>query len=367
MIRNFFSTLFYRIPRSYVNMSLWFFFRKWQVHGEQNIPKDAAIIFVVNHQNAFQDAILVACSTSDEPWFLTRAGVFNNKIARAIFRAFHMMPVYRFRDGVKGLRNNDATIRQCVDLLNERKSILIFGEGDQSMRYRLRTMQKGFARIALTVQQENNWKLPLYIVPVGVQYDHYYNFRSRVLVNYGTAIPVDASYQGLAEREFYETLLDKTRKGLIPLMLHIETDDYESIENYLREHRIKDDLVEQLSHDQKIIEEWKIKPKSVNSAKPRNYFLLALGSPLHLYVWINNILPCSLIRWILKKYVTPEFQGSIKVGLGMVIAPLFYLLQSSAVQYFFSDWRITLAYALTLPFLSVWSVDLYKSSVGKLL
>ena len=367
MIQNLYNFLFYKIPRSYVALSLRLFFRKWQVHGEENIPKDAAIIFVVNHQNAFQDAILVACSTSDEPWFLTRAGVFKSKIARAIFRAFHMMPVYRFRDGVKGLRNNDATIRQCVDLLKDRKSILIFGEGDQDMRYRLRSLQKGFARIALMVQQESDWKTPLYIVPVGVQYDHYYNFRSRVLLNYGKAIPIDATYQSLPEREFYDTLLAKTREELIPLMLHIEHEGYKEIETYLRKNRIKDDLMDQLRHDQKVIAEWDSNPKRINTPKSKNYFLLAITLPLHLYVWINNILPYALIKWILKKYVTLEFQGSLKVGLGMVIAPLFYLLQSSVVQIVFSDWRIAIAYLITLPFLSIWSVDIFKTTTGRLL
>src|SRR5687768_338265 len=98
-----FSRLFFIVMRRYVHTVLWFFFKKWQVHGEENIPKDAGVIYLVNHQNAFQDAILIACSTDDEPWFLTRGGVFKNKIARAIFHSFHMVPVYRFRDGVKGL------------------------------------------------------------------------------------------------------------------------------------------------------------------------------------------------------------------------------------------------------------------------
>ncbi len=358
-----FSILFYRVMRSYVHTALWFFFRKWQVHGEQNIPKNAAIIFVVNHQNAFQDAILVACSTNDEPWFLTRAGVFNNKFIRAILHSFHMMPVYRFRDGVKGLRNNDITIRQCADLLKDRKSILVFGEGDQSMRYRLRTMQKGFARIALTVQQENDWKLPLYILPVAVQYDHYYNFRSRVLINYGEAIPVDAAFQSLPEREFYDTLLEKTRSGLLPLMVHIENEDYEVIEKHLRDNRTKKDLVEQLKHDQSVVAGWNKNPPQNVLPKPKNYFLLLLTMPLHLYTWINNFAPYFLIQWLLKKYVTLEFKGSLKVGFGMVIVPLFYLIQSMVIQTIFSDWRITLAYLLTLPFLSVWSVDEYKKAM----
>lgn len=344
---------------------LWFFFRKWQVHGEQHIPKNAAIIFVVNHQNAFQDAILVACSSSDEPWFLTRAGVFNNKLVRAILNSFHMMPVYRFRDGVKGLRNNDVTIRQCADLLKDRKSILVFGEGDQSMHYRLRPLQKGFARIALMVQQENDWRLPFYIVPVGVQYDHYYKFRSRVLINYGEAIPVDASLQLLPEREFYDTLLEKTRKGLLPLMVHIESNNYEAIEKYLHVNRSKKNLVEQLKHDQAVVAGWNTRAQQQASAKTKNYFSLLIAMPLHLYTWVNNFAPYFLVQWLLKKYVTLEFKGSLTVGFGMVIVPFFYLMQSIAVQSIFSDWRLTLVYLFTLPFLSVWSVDLFKVALNK--
>jgi 1-acyl-sn-glycerol-3-phosphate acyltransferase len=358
-----FSRLFFIVMQGYVHTALWFFFRKWQVHGEQNIPKHAGVIYIVNHQNAFLDAILIACSTEDEPWFLTRGGVFKNKIARAIFHSFHMIPVYRFRDGVKGLRNNDATFRACVDLLKNKKSILVFGEGDQAMRYQLRVLQKGFARIALTVQEESDWKLPLYVVPVGVQYDHYYNFRSRVLINYGKPFPIDESYRSLPEREFYDTLLAKSRKELLLLMLHIEGDNYEAIEKHLRHDRTKSDLVEQLHHDQLVITNWKDNAQPTELKKSKNYFLLILTLPLHLYAWVNNFAPYIIIKWLLKKYVTPEFYGSLKVGFGMVIAPLFYLIQSAIVQTIFSDWRITLAYLFTLPFLSIWSVDLFKKAI----
>lgn len=359
-----FGALWYQAMRQYVKTALWFFFRKWQLNGEQNIPKDAAIIFVVNHQNAFQDAILIACGTNHQPWFLTRAGVFNNKIVRAILHSFHMMPVYRFRDGVKGLRNNDITMRQCADLLKQRRAILLFGEGDQRMHYQLRPLQKGFARIARMVQEENDWKLPLYIVPVGVQYDHYYSFRSRVLVNYGEPIRVDETFKQLPEREFYDSLLDKTRTGLLPLMLHIENENYEAVEEYVRSDRSKSDLVEQLKHDQKIIAEWNVNPQQPGK-KSKNYFLLILSLPLQLYAWLNNFLPYALVSWLLKKYVNLEFKGSLKVGFGMVIVPLFYLLQGLLLQSIFSDWRITIAYWVTLPFLSVWSVDIFKRALNK--
>lgn len=356
-----FAQVVYHTIRFYVYLALRFYFRKWQIHGKENIPKNASVIYVVNHQNAFLDAILIACATKDEPWFLTRAGVFGNAFARTVLHWFHMMPVYRFRDGWKSLRNNDTTIRQCVDILNSKGSILLFVEGDQGLRWQLRSLQKGFARIALAAQQENNWKLPLYLVPVGVQYDHHYNFRSRVLINYGKPVSIDASYQSLPEREFLDTLVEIVKTKLKPLMLHVESVNYEAIEQYVRQNR-KRDLVEQLTHNQLVADKWEAKPHSSNEREGVNYFLLLLPLPLYVYVLINNFLPYILTSWLLKKYVTLEFKGSLKLAFGMVITPLFYVVQSILVQNILHDWRITMGYFVTLPFISVWMVDLFKSA-----
>jgi hypothetical protein len=184
-----------------------------------------------------------------------------------------------------------------------------------------------------------------------------------VLINYGKPFPIDAAYQSLPEREFYDVLLAKSRKELLPLMVHIENENYEAIEKQLHYDRTKHDLVEQLHYDQSIVANWNVHAKPPEHAKPKNYFLLLLAMPLHVYTRLNNFVSYMLIRWLLKKYVTPEFTGSLKVGFGMVIAPLFYLLQSTIVQAVFHDWRITLAYLFTLPFLSMWSVDLYKKAM----
>lgn len=358
------SQFIYRTVRAYVRIVLRFYFRKWQIHGQENIPSNAAILFVVNHQNAFLDAMLVGCATNDEPWFITRAGVFSNSFARAVLRVFHMMPVYRFRDGWKSLRNNDVTIRQCVDILNARNSVLIFGEGDQNMRWQLRPLQKGFARIALAAQQENNWKLPLYIVPVGVQYDHHYNFRSRVLVNYGKAIAIDATYQALSDREFLDTMVAQIYNAMKPLILHIENDVYDEADQYIRKHRTQPDLVKQLQHDQAIADAWKEKPLK-SEKQSIQYVKLIAALPFFLYTFINNFFGYMLTHFVITKLATVEFRGSLKLALGMVIVPLFYLIQTIVVQMVFHDWRISMAYCITLPFISVWSTDWIKAALRK--
>lgn len=361
----FIKLLYYRIMRTYVQTSLSFFYRKWQVHGKSNIPENAPVIFVVNHQNAFMDAILVETSSRTETWFLTRAGVFGNKFVAWLLSLFHMIPVYRFRDGVKGLRNNDIVFQTCVRLLRERQTILIFGEGDQNMHYHLRPMQKGFARIAWAVQQQSDWKLPLYIVPTGIQYDHYYNFRTRVLVNYGKAIPIDATYQQLPEREFLEAVVENVKLNLKSLMVNIEHEPYDEVERALKNNRHKKDLMEQLAHDQRVVANWPgSRPAEVK--KTTNYALLIATLPLHLYAWVNNFIPYFLIHYLLNKFVTVNFRGSLKLGFGMVLIPIFYLVQSALVQAVFHDWRITLGYLITLPFLSVWSVDIWKKGTNSL-
>lgn len=356
-------SIFYFLLRGYVKTALRFFYHRWQISGKENIPKDAAIIFVANHQNAFQDALVVTCGIAEAPWFLTRANVFKSKPVRTIFNALHMMPVYRFRDGMSGLRNNEASMRLSVDILNKRWAILLFGEGDQNMQWTLRNMQKGFARIAWMTQQVNNWTLPLYIVPVGLQYDHYYNFRSRMLVNYGKGIPVDASYKGMDEREFLNAISEKVRSALRPLMLDIPTEHYSEIETAIKHDRSICDLKQQLAHDQQVVENWENNPVAVKATSAK-YAMLAITFPLHVYAWINNFIPWLIIHRFLDKKVNREFRGSVKFGMGMVLVPVFYLIQSAVVQAIFHDWRITVGYFITLPFLSVWSVDIWKKGTG---
>ena len=99
----------YRSFKIYCRIVLWFYFKKWQVRNAMTIP-DGPVIFVANHQNAFLDAIIIGCSSPRNPWFLTRANVFQKELVKKILNTFKMTPVYRFRDGFSTLRKNDEVI-----------------------------------------------------------------------------------------------------------------------------------------------------------------------------------------------------------------------------------------------------------------
>ena len=85
--------------RRFVSWGLQNYFGKIEVHGESQVPASGAVLFTVNHQNAFLDALLIATTNKRYTHFLVRADVFKFSWARRFFRTLNMLPIYRWRDG----------------------------------------------------------------------------------------------------------------------------------------------------------------------------------------------------------------------------------------------------------------------------
>jgi len=334
----------YHSLKQYCSTALSFYFSRWQVQETTPIPK-GPVIFVSNHQNAFLDAILISCSSSREPWFITRANVFSNNLVKKILHTLQMIPVYRFRDGFNTLRKNDEVIDNCVKLLTQQNSILIFGEGNHNDQWYLRPLQKGFARIAIAAEERNDWKLNLQIVPVGIQYESHTKFRSRVLVSFGD--PIFNNDSGAQEN--FDRLLRKTSEGIKPLMLHIEPEHYENKLNYWQTKReVKDDLREQLRLDQKLVTE--VPSTDFVEVKNKDDKSKVSFNPIHIYESINHFPPRFILRWILRNKVKdPQFIGSIKYSLGMVLVPGFYIIQTGIVFAISQSWPLSIGYLISLP------------------
>jgi 1-acyl-sn-glycerol-3-phosphate acyltransferase len=340
--------IFYQSLKKYTTAALKFYFKQWQVREVVPIPS-GPVIFVSNHQNAFLDAVLIVCSSYRNPWFLTRANVFTNSFAKKVLTWMQMSPVYRFRDGFSTLRKNDEVIDNCVQLLTQQQSIAIFGEGNHNDQWYLRPLQKGFARIALAAEEKNNWELNLKIVPVGIQYESHTDFRSRVLVSFGSPISVKENYNStLSAQENSEMLIQETSKGIKSLILHIDHDHYLPKFNYWRKHReIKTDLIEQLKSDQKLVDDY-THSDSISTSKEEKK--QTWWNPIRVYESINHFPSRIIVRWVLQNKVKdPQFIGSIKFALGMFLVPLFYFIQTGLCFAVSQSWPISLAYFVSLP------------------
>jgi hypothetical protein len=136
------------------------------------------------------------------------------------------------------------------------------------------------------------------------------------------------------------------------MMLHIEASHYaDDARLFLQNRKLKTDLVEQLQADQQLISTLTSENQTDNStsitATPNNLRWL---NPIFLYYVVNHALPRAVLQWILKNKVKDEqFIGSLKFAIGMLLVPLFYLLQTGVIYSLSHSAATALAYLVSLP------------------
>ncbi|MBO7541281.1 MAG: 1-acyl-sn-glycerol-3-phosphate acyltransferase [Bacteroidales bacterium] len=180
--------LFYRLVKLLVNFGLRAYFGRIVVKGRENLPSDGSYILAPNHQNAFLDALMILQINKLRPTvFLARADIFGNTLADKVLHFLKIMPVYRARDGRKSLEKNDITFEKSLQVLLHNVPFCIMAEGTHNDRRQLLPLKKGIFRIAFAAQQKLGNK-PLYIVPVGIDYESYDTSGNSSIINIGQPI-----------------------------------------------------------------------------------------------------------------------------------------------------------------------------------
>ena len=165
-------------------------YRKAEVRGLENIPKDGAIILCANHCNTLMDALVVLRSYKGSTVFGARADIFRMPFIARIMSFLRILPMVRQRDGLRNVLQNNQTQEVIVDTLENGVRFCMFPEGTHRPKHSLQRMGKGAFRIAFAANARFGEKKPVYVVPVGIEYGDYFRFRSTSLVNYGEAINV---------------------------------------------------------------------------------------------------------------------------------------------------------------------------------
>ena len=101
-------------------MGLFFYSKRIRVRGRKNIPTKGAIVFAVNHPNGLVDPLYVTTTNSRQNHFLVRAASFKHPIIKKILESLYLMPIYRIRDGIQQLANNQEIFEKCYHILNKR-------------------------------------------------------------------------------------------------------------------------------------------------------------------------------------------------------------------------------------------------------
>lgn len=148
-------------------------FRNIKIEGQNNMPKNGAVIVASNHVS-YLDPVVVGCVFTREINFLAKEELFQIPVLRSIITALHAFPVKR-GSGDRG------ALRAALKLLSQGKCFGIFPEGHRNRsNLPLAPFKAGAAMLAL--------KSGAPVLPVAVQGTK--GVLSQVRVKIGKPIPV---------------------------------------------------------------------------------------------------------------------------------------------------------------------------------
>jgi hypothetical protein len=316
------------------------------------------------------------------------------------------MPVYRIRDGFENVKKNDEVFARTTEVLNNRNNpLIIFPEGNHGEYRRLRPLVKGLFRVAFQAQEQNGTKPAVMIIPVGIDYKHYWNFRTSIFVNLGEPIMISDYYAEYAENpaNAINRLKDDYAAALSKLMIDIQTTEYYDLYMHLRE-MYNDRMKKELGITEKTLDaafradkimidllnkelaenpenirklndsvipyqaevkkqklrDWVIKKEGYGI--PRlllSAILFIVSLPVFLFGFIHNILPFRFIASRVKNIKDTQFHSSFKFVLSMIVFPLWYLVIGGVLALAHLPFWMILVYIILLPLTGLLSFSYY--------
>jgi 1-acyl-sn-glycerol-3-phosphate acyltransferase len=363
--------------------------RRFCILGVENIPRNKPVILAPNHQNALSDALAIVFSLPGQPVFLSRADIFKNKLAAFFLTQFKIMPVYRIRDGKESLVNNQDTFDSSIRVLKNNKMLCLFPEGSHIGMKSMLPHKKAIARIAFPAGENTNFDIDLSVVPVGIYYSHYYNFRSDLVVQYGKPIPLKEYfdiYRSEGELKATQALKDKVYNEVSSLCVNVpEKEDYDiyeqcfeifsgqvcknlkmktspqnivkaeqsivqKVKSYLDEHdQERDGLLSAATNYKSLKKELKISDETLIKGKIKT---LEIVKSL---LTILLLLPFSLVGAIIhgwlfritfysirKKIKDPQFYSSFSLGLNVILFTAWFAILAVILIFILKNWLLSL-------------------------
>ncbi|MBQ2874257.1 MAG: 1-acyl-sn-glycerol-3-phosphate acyltransferase, partial [Bacteroidales bacterium] len=186
----------YTLLKPIVDWNLRHSYRKVEVRGKENIPQDGAIMIAPNHCNTLMDALVILRAFYDQTVFGARADIFNKPLIARIMYFLRILPMVRQRDGLRNVLKNHETQETIVETLEHGVRFCMYPEGRHRPAHSLQTLGKGTFRAVLAANAKFGDKMPVYIIPTGIEYGDYFRFRSTSLITFGKPINVTEYVKG---------------------------------------------------------------------------------------------------------------------------------------------------------------------------
>ena len=362
------------------SVKLWhdvFFYHKIEISHLDRVPKKGALIFTPNHQNALMDALAVLFSLKRTLVFLARADLFKKKTIAESMYFLRILPVFRPRDGQGEVKKNQDTFDKTTEVLQKNLGLVLFPEGNHGDKHSLRTLKKGFARIAFQTEEGNDYKMDIKIVPMGILYSNYQDCKSVVSIVFGHPMSLKKYHEDYKKHPptAYKLVQNDLSQEIKKYMVQIEDDEYYDSIDFLQTafwKVILDDKSKDYNNQielsqaaiQKILSIKEKSPKKFSEIHEKTsaflkksrllddkqkyqlvhykkseyvlqWLILFLLSPLLIlsYALIYPAIGSSL--YITTKIKDPQFKSSIKFGVSLILVPLFFLLEWGIFHWLF--------------------------------
>ena len=367
------NSLFYAILFPIVWIGAKLFYRKLKIIGTENFPKEGPVIVVSNHQNGLMDPVMCCLCAPRQLHFLTRADVFKKPLVSKILLKMNMMPVYRPHDRVSDMaERNEYIFNHCVERLKKGAAVALFPEGNHGNEYFIRPMKKGLSRMVYRSIEKYPELKNIKIVPMGIHYSNYEDFREDFTVRIGEPIELEQWLEVYPESpQSHKALMEKVKEGLTAVTWNLnpynyydflftyaytqqsigiewevikeDVDDYALLINSLKE----EELLTSWSHFTATISHHKIPWKDFSAGKSYRWFdyikILLIGP----FAWFGFLIfgpPCWITyRMVKNKIEDPHFKSSFKMVFGILLIPLTLLIWSSIVLMVF-NWKWLLVF-----------------------
>lgn len=190
----------------------WIAFRKIHINNRHGVPGDQPVLLAANHPSAAMEPFLLTIYLDPPIYNMTRGDIFSKPLLRKFLESINMFPVFRKRDGYVEKDRNDGVFEFCIDKLGQGRVVTIYVEGEHKLVKRVRTVQKGIARIAFAAyERQRNEQLQ--IIPAGCNYAFGDRLRDEVFVNIGKPLLI---------RDYWEDFQREPNGALLRLCRDIE-------------------------------------------------------------------------------------------------------------------------------------------------
>lgn len=392
------DSLTYRVLVRVARIAVRWYYRDVEIDGAERIPREGPVLLVANHPNELMDALFAGLVSPRQLTFTGKATLFENPLVGAFLRHMRVVPLRRVQDERAATPAGDVTVAPVItaernaqsfaaihSALSAGQMVLIFPEGRSWDEPRLAPIKTGAARIALSAQQAGVRGVT--VVPIGINYERKDGPRSRVLVEVaqpivldtlsGEQAQVDAITHDIATRLHAVTLnfddaADADEALDLATVLASVTDEIRPLEQADAPISAKVAVARLADEIRGRLERGELSPATEARVRHIQHRLLALrqqatelrirlddvaldtrfpaagrfvvretllaivGVPFAAWGRVNHFLPFTLATWLGLKTSTSRSQPAMHtIVLGVLLVPLFYVLQTALV------WRLT--------------------------